>query len=44
MTKEEFEELTDEEAFNLCCSGVIAGECDGKEQGSHTFDITRMAY
>ena len=28
----------------LICVGAIAGECDGKVQGNHDFDITRMAY
>ena len=44
MSKEQFDALTDEEAFELCFKGVLEGENDGKIQTSPTFDIERMAY
>lgn len=44
LTQEQFDALTDEEAFNLCCKGVIEGEVDGNSQSTHAFDISRMAY
>ena len=44
MTKEDFDKLSDEEAFNLLFSGVIDGECDGDIQSSANFDIEKMPY
>ena len=44
MTKQQFDALSDEEAFNLCFKGVVEGDNDGKIQTSSTFDIERMAY
>ena len=34
MTKDQFDALSDEEAFNLCFKGVIEGDNDGKIQTS----------
>lgn len=44
MTKEQFDALTDEEAFELCFKGVLEGDNDGKIQTSSNFEIERMAY
>lgn len=44
MTRAQFEALSDEEAFNLCCQGLIEGQCDGNVQSLSNFDIEKMPY
>lgn len=44
MKKEQFDLLSDEDAFALCNQGVIDGETNGKGQATPAFDITKMAY
>ena len=44
MTKAQFDKLSDEDAFRLCCPGIIEGDCDGNVQAQSDYDINRMAY
>ena len=44
MTRAQFEALSDEEAFTLCCQGLIEGQCDGNVQSLSNFDIEKMPY
>jgi len=34
MTKAVFDGLSDEEAFELCCPGIVEGKCDGNIQSN----------
>ena len=42
MTKADFEALSDEDAFKLCCSGII--NCDDIKHDEPKFDITKQPY
>ena len=44
MTKVQFDDLSDEQAFELCFKGVLEGEVDGRVQSTSNFNIERMAY
>ena len=44
ITREQFDALSDEQAFELCFPGVLAGEVDGHIQSTNNFSIERMAY
>lgn len=44
LTREQFDALSDEEAFEMCFKGVLAGECDDQHQSTGAFDIERMPY
>ena len=41
LTRAEFDAMTDDEAFKLCCPGTIAGVEDEEDEG---FDINNMPY
>jgi len=41
MTREAFDALSDEEAFNLCCSGIVNGTPDEDDE---RFDINNAPY
>ena len=44
ITKAQFEAMSDDEAFELCCKGISEGDCNDRSQSVHTFPIERMAY
>jgi len=44
MKKEEFDALSDEEAFSICCKAIIESGSSAGEQSSYTFDLSRGAY
>ena len=43
MTKDEFDALSDEEAFAICCKDIIEGSVNSQKV-SHNFQIERAAY
>lgn len=44
MTQEQFDALSDEDAFKLCNKAVLDGECDTQTQANPQFNIERQAY